>query len=81
VAPRTRPDVVTPDSQLTALGNRSQIEIEEVTRKDSSFFSQRKRPTKANRYATAAKFVDFAELFKSPTASEVASYAYGGKFL
>jgi uncharacterized C2H2 Zn-finger protein len=36
--------------------------------------SQRKRPTKASPYATAAKFVDFAELFKSPKASEVATH-------
>jgi uncharacterized C2H2 Zn-finger protein len=75
VAPKKRPDVVPTDSQLTALGKRSQDEVEEVTEKDSSSSSQRKRPTKANPYATAAKFVDFAELFKSPKASEVATPA------
>ena len=74
MAPKKRPDVVPPDSQLTALGKRSQDEVEEVTQKDSSSSSQRNRPTKASPYATAAKFVDFAELFKSPKASEVATH-------
>jgi hypothetical protein len=69
VAPKKRPDVVPPDSQLTALGKRSQDEVDEGTQMDSSTSSQRKRPAKANPYATAAKFVDFAELFKSPKAS------------
>jgi hypothetical protein len=73
VAPKKRPDLVSPDIQLTALGKRSQDEVEEVTQKDSSSSSQRKRPTKASPYATATKFVDFAELFKSPKASEVAT--------
>jgi uncharacterized C2H2 Zn-finger protein len=73
VAPKKRPDVVPQDSQLTALGKRSQDEVEEVTQKDSSSSSQRKRPTKVSPYATAAKFVDFAQLFKSAKASEVAT--------
>jgi hypothetical protein len=73
VAPKKRPAVVPPDSELTALGKRSQDEVKEVTQKDSSPSSQRKRPTKASPYATAAKLVDFAELFKSLKASEVAT--------
>jgi hypothetical protein len=71
VAPQTRTDVVPQNSQLIALGKRSQDEVEEAFEKDSSSSSQRKRPTNANPYATAAKFVDFAELFKSPKALEV----------
>jgi hypothetical protein len=71
VAPKKRPDVVPPDSQLTALVKRSKDEVEEVTQKESSSSSQERRPTKEKTYATAAKFVDFAELFKSPKASEV----------
>jgi hypothetical protein len=44
-------------------------------------FSQRKRPTKAYPAAAAAKFVDFAELFKSPKASsEVAATHTGETF-
>jgi hypothetical protein len=70
VAPKKKPDVVPPDSQLTALGKCSQDEVEEVTEKDSSSSSQRKRPTKASLYTTAAKFLDFTELFKSPNAKE-----------
>jgi hypothetical protein len=66
VAPKKRPDIVPPDSQHTALGKRSQDEVEEVTEKDSSSSYHRMRPTKANSYATAAKFVDFAELFIAP---------------
>jgi hypothetical protein len=66
VAYKKRTDVVHQDSQLTALGKRSQDEVEEVIDKDSSSSSQRKRPKNTNPYATAAKFIDFAELFKSP---------------
>jgi hypothetical protein len=71
LTPKKRTDVVPQDSELIALGKRSQDEVEEVIEKDSSSFSQRKLPTKANPYATAANFVDFAELFESPKASEV----------
>jgi hypothetical protein len=80
VAPKKRPDVFTTDSQLTALGKPSQDEVEEVTQKDSSSSSQRKSPTKANLYATAAIFVDFAKLFKSPKASEVVAAHTGETF-
>jgi hypothetical protein len=65
VATKKKPDVFYPDSQLTALGKHSQDEVDEVTQKDSTSSSQRKRPTYASPLAAAAKFVDFAELFKS----------------
>jgi hypothetical protein len=65
VAPKKRTDVVPQDSELTALGKRSQDKVEEVIEKDSSSSSQRKRQTKANPYAPAAKFFDFAELLKA----------------
>jgi hypothetical protein len=42
--------------------------------------SQRKHPTKANPYATAAKFVDFAVLSKSPKASEIVATHTGETF-
>jgi hypothetical protein len=77
---KKRSDVVPPDSQLTAMGKRSQDEVEKVSQKDSSSSSQRKRPTKTNQYATAAKFVDFAELFKIPKASEVVATPTGVNF-
>jgi hypothetical protein len=80
MAPKKRTDVVPQDSQLTALRKRSQDEVEEVIEKDSSSSSQRKRPTKANPYATAAKFVDFAELFESPKASEIVATHTGDPF-
>jgi hypothetical protein len=63
---KRRTDIVTQDSQLTALRKRSQDEVEKVIEKDSSSSSQRKRLAKAKPYATAAEFVDFAELSKSP---------------
>jgi hypothetical protein len=66
VPPKKRTDEVPQDSQLAALGKRIQDEVEEVIEKDSSSSPQRKRPTKANPYAKAAKFFDFAELFKTP---------------
>jgi hypothetical protein len=72
VASKKRLDVVPPDSQLTAVGKRSQDELEEVSEKDSSSSSQRKRPAKASPCATAAKH-DFTEHFKSPKVSEVAT--------
>jgi hypothetical protein len=78
VAPKKRSDVVTQDSQFIALGKRSQDEVEEVIEKDSSSSSQRERPTKANPYATVAKFFDYAELFKKPFGGS--SYAYGDPF-
>jgi hypothetical protein len=77
---KKRTDVVPQDSHLTALGKRSQDELEEVIEKDSYSSSQKKRPTKANPYAKAAKFVDFAELFKSPKASEVVAPHTGDPF-
>jgi hypothetical protein len=80
MAPKKRTDAVPQDSQLTALGKRIQDEVEEVIDKDSSSSSQRKRPTKANPYATAANFVDFAELFESPKASEVVATHTGDSF-
>jgi hypothetical protein len=70
VAPKKRTDVLLQECQPTALGRRIQDEVEKVIEKDL-YSSQRKRPMKAYPYATAAKFVDFAELFKSPKASEV----------
>jgi hypothetical protein len=79
VAPKKKPDVVPPDSQLTALGKCSQDEVEEVTQKDSSSSSQRKRPTKPNPYATAAKFVYFAEIFKSSKASSEVVATHSGE--
>jgi hypothetical protein len=80
VAPKKRNDVTPQDSQLIARGKFSQDEVEKVIEKDSSSSSQRKRPTKANPYATAAKFVDFAEPFKSPKASEVVATHTGDPF-
>jgi hypothetical protein len=71
MAPKNRTNVIPQDSQLTALRKGSQDEVVEVIEKDSSSSSQRKRPTKASPYATAAKFVDLAELFESPKASEI----------
>jgi hypothetical protein len=79
VASKRRTDVVPQNSQLTALRKSSQ-EVEEVIEKDSSSSSQRKRPTKSNPYATAAKFVDFAEIFKSHKASEIVAPHKGDPF-
>ena len=75
-----RNDIVRHDSQLTALGKRIQDEVEEFIEKDLSSSSQRKRPTKANPYATAAKVVDFWELVKRSKVSEVVATQTGYSF-
>jgi hypothetical protein len=67
-------------AKFTALGKLSQDEVEEFTKEDSSSSSQRKRPTKTNPCAKAAKFVAFADLFKSPKASEVVATHMGQTF-
>jgi hypothetical protein len=75
VAPKKRPDAVPPNSQLTALGKRSQDGVDDRGHpKGLIVVLTGKRPTKSSPYATAAKFVDFAELFKSPKVSEVATH-------
>jgi hypothetical protein len=79
VAPKKSADVVPQDNQLIALGKRIH-EVEEVIEKDSSSSSQRKRPSNVNLYDTAAKFVDFAELCKSPKASKVVATHTGDPF-
>jgi hypothetical protein len=80
MAPKKRTDIVTQDSQLTAMRKRNQDEVEKVIEKDSSSSSQRKRLAKAKPYATAAEFVDFEELFKIPKASELVSTHTGDPF-